>query len=39
MTPSDAPGIARFRRLHVSGMLLNVPQLGAVAIGLTQLAL
>lgn len=39
MTPSDAPGISRFRRLHVSGMLLNVLQLGAVAIGLTQLAL
>jgi hypothetical protein len=35
MTASDVPGIARFRRLHIGGMLLNVAQLSAVVVALT----
>jgi hypothetical protein len=37
MTATDRAAIARFRRLHVGGMLLNVIQLGSVAVGLTYL--
>jgi hypothetical protein len=39
MTTTDAPRIARFRRLHVAGMLLNVLQLGCVVAAITQLRL
>ena len=34
MTATDAEAIARFRRLHVGGMLLNVVQLMALAGGM-----
>ena len=39
MTATDKLAIARFRRLHIGGMLFNVVQLGTVAWGLTFLAL
>lgn len=39
MTPQDAGAIARFRRLHIGGMLLNVAQLTAIAISITLLKL
>jgi len=37
--PEADTSIARFRRLHIAGMMLNVVQLGTVAWALTQLAL
>lgn len=37
MTPDDAAAIARFRRLHSGGMLLNVAQLVSVGFSLTLL--
>ncbi len=38
MTADDAVAIARFRRLHVAGMLLNVLTLAACCIGMTQVS-
>lgn len=32
MTPTDAGGIRRFRKLHVLGMSLNVAQLAAICV-------
>lgn len=39
MTPTDAPAISRFRRLHVAGMVLNVCQLGVIVGVMTQIRL
>jgi hypothetical protein len=33
----ESMAVARFRRLHIAGMLLNVVQLGTVAWGMTRL--
>ena len=37
MTGADAPVIARFRKLHVTGMVLNVVQLAVIAAAMTQI--
>jgi hypothetical protein len=34
----DATAVPKFRRLHIAGIVLNVLQLGAVAAGMTRLA-
>ena len=39
MQTTDPAYAAKFRRLHVSGMLLNFAQLGFLALSLTQLAI
>jgi hypothetical protein len=38
MTADDAPAIARFRRLHIAGMLLNVALLAIFCVGLTRVS-
>jgi hypothetical protein len=38
MTADDSAAIARFRRLHIAGMLLNVALLAAVCFGLTRVS-
>jgi hypothetical protein len=38
MTADDFAAIARFRRLHIAGMLLNVALLAAVCFGLTRVS-
>jgi hypothetical protein len=38
MADGDTAAVARFRRLHVAGILLNLGQLGAVAWGVVLLA-
>ena len=37
MASCDASAIARFRRLHITGMLINVVQVAVVAWGLIKL--
>ena len=37
MSESDAPAISRFRRLHVTGMLLNLVTLACVVLAMTRL--
>jgi hypothetical protein len=37
MNADDTRGISQFRRLHVTGMLLNVAQLGIVVVAMTQI--
>lgn len=39
MTADDAAGIARFRRLHIAGMLLNFMLLAALCVGMTKVSL
>ncbi|AMO23490.1 hypothetical protein GCM10027034_40050 [Ramlibacter solisilvae] len=39
MTATDADAIARFRRLHIAGMVLNAAQLLTLALSLTLLRL
>lgn len=39
MTPEDAAGIRRFRRLHITGMLLNVLVLAGCCVGMTRVSL
>lgn len=38
MTADDASAITRFRRLHITGMLLNVALLAAFCFGLTRVS-
>lgn len=39
MTASDLPAISRFRRLHVTGMLVNVAQLAIVVVAMTRIGM
>lgn len=39
MTPDDSAAIGQFRRLHISGMVLNVVLLAGFCIGMTQVSL
>jgi hypothetical protein len=39
MTADDAAAIAKFRRIHIGGMVLNAAQLAALGFGITQLGL
>ena len=38
MTPDDTSAIGRFRRLHITGMLLNVALLAVFCVGLTRVS-
>jgi hypothetical protein len=38
ISADDAPSIAKFRRLHIAGMVLNVALMGAVCVGLTRVS-
>jgi len=39
MTADDSSAIQRFRRLHITGMLINVAVLAGYCFGLTQVSL